>query len=508
MKLYRILSIAVLATFLAFTSAGCYPNKDNQKAAGTKETKLKWIMLGPGKQADADKVWAEFNKKLQKLLPGVKVDFEVIASADYAEKYKLMTAAREPMDLLWVGWMTPYADEARNGTYAELDDLINKNASALKSELSSWVWDLSRVDGKLYSVPNYQMLNIGTYGIRTPKELSDKYWDAKGAEQIFLSNPTFNAQCYDVIEDYLAKLKADGKIQQGISTYFPIFTKGYEEFLTPYVIKIGDNSYKVQNKWLIPEAKLYFERFAGWFKKGYIRNDILSIQNVRLDEGKKNGNVIWMHGVLKGEEERQSKAAGFPVKVVPMVSEFYIPSNAISTATAIAAISKNKEAAIKLLELMNTEKGKELYNLLIYGIEGEHYTKENDGSIKQNIASPGNPVNNDKYGLFKWVLGNTYYAFETQTEEKGWNNYIKNEVNEKAVKSKIISFKPDLTPIKTEMAQVQAVLKEYTKMLMSGALPNYEQKYNEFNEKLNKAGNQKVIDELQRQLNEYNKTIK
>ena len=33
---------------------------------------------------------------------------------------------------------------------------------------------------------------------------------------------------------------------------------------------------------------------------------------------------------------------------------------------------------MQLIGLMNTEKGKDLYNLLVFGIEGEHYTKVND----------------------------------------------------------------------------------------------------------------------------------
>ena len=505
MKLHNGIILTTLVAVLATVTMGCTPSKDTLQS-GNKNAKLKWMMMGPGKQQDANKVWTEYNKKLQQLMPGVNVDFEIIPSSDYAEKYKLITAARESVDILWVGWMLPYLDEARSGTYAELDDLINENAAELKAEMPDWVWDLAKVDGKIYSIPNYQMFVNGNWGLRTPKALSEKYWDAKKAEQIFLSKSTFTAECYDYIENYLSKIKADGKLQQGISTYFPVWTKGYEEFFSPYVIKIDDTSFKVQNKWLTPEAKLYFDRFASWFKKGYIRSDILSIQNIRQDEAKKDGNVMWMHSVLKGEEERQSTVAGFPVSVVPMVSDFYIPSTANSTSTAIASISKNKETAIKLLSLMSTKKGSELYNLLTYGIEGEHFTKEADGRIKQNIASPGNPLNNDKYGLVKWAIGNTYYAYETQADTKGWNDYIKNEVNGTAVKSKIISFKPDSTPIKTEIAQVQAVLKEYTKMLMSGALPNYEQKYNEFVDKLSKAGNQKIVDELQRQLNEYNKT--
>lgn len=60
---------------------------------------------------------------------------------------------------------------------------------------------------------------------------------------------------------------------------------------------------------------------------------------------------------------------------------------------------------MQLIGLMNTEKGKDLYNLLVFGIEGEHYTKVNDkeiqpiGFIHHNLLLKAHTDNTD----LQWV---------------------------------------------------------------------------------------------------------
>lgn len=73
------------------------------------------------------------------------------------------------------------------------------------------------------------------------------------------------------------------------------------------------------------------------------------------------------------------KAAGSTAYVkIPFENKHYIPYAASASNTAISINSKHPERAMQLIGLMNTEKGKDLYNLLVFGIEGEHYTKVND----------------------------------------------------------------------------------------------------------------------------------
>ena len=62
---------------------------------------------------------------------------------------------------------------------------------------------------------------------------------------------------------------------------------------------------------------------------------------------------------------------------------------------------------MQLIGLMNTEKGKDLYNLLVFGIEGEHYTKVNDKEI-QPIGYTSQPTSESPYGQYRFAIGNTF----------------------------------------------------------------------------------------------------
>ena len=86
-----------LATVTALSFVAC----GKKTADDNKEVTLKWVMSGPGKQKDADTVWAKYNEELQKM-PGFKnttVEFDVIPTSEYAQKFMLMLTSDEKVDI-------------------------------------------------------------------------------------------------------------------------------------------------------------------------------------------------------------------------------------------------------------------------------------------------------------------------------------------------------------------------------------------------------------------------
>ena len=104
-------------------------SKDNDKEKA-EPVKLKWVFMSPGEQKDSQEVWDKFNEELQKYLPGTTVEFEGITSADYAEKWKLISASQENVDIVWNGWMINYVTEeivTIDESLISSDDNIYKN---------------------------------------------------------------------------------------------------------------------------------------------------------------------------------------------------------------------------------------------------------------------------------------------------------------------------------------------------------------------------------------------
>ncbi len=519
-KNLKLISITVLSLILAVSFlSGC--NKTSNTSSGNNEqTVLRWVLLGPGEQQDSDKVWAEFNKKLQEKMPGVTVDFQVFSKTDFAEKWKLMAASNEPVDIAWSGWLVDYKSEARKGAYMELDELMDKNAPKLKAELNALykemngagdVFDSTKVDGKIYIIPTLQSFVSEGRALLVHKELADKYLDIQKAESIFKTSETTTKECYSVLEEYLSKLKENGEIKTGVSTAtFPWFKeKGYYIGNVFAIKNIGDKDYKIYNRFEAPEYKGYVDTMADWYKKGYIRNDIISVEDPRQNDGKKDGNVIWMLPTYnKFSSNTESMANGFPTYVMNINhKDSTSPSyNAYTgTSSSIPKASKNPEKAIKLLELMNTSEGKELFNMLAFGVEDTHYKKVNQDRIETfDGAAASLATANSKYGLWSWVIGNTFNTYETQSNPEGWYDYVKGVYKGANKDNDLINnFNPDFNNVKTELAQVNTVIGEFEKPLLSGALPNYDEVYNEFIGKLKKAGIDKVIEDLQKQFDEY-----
>lgn len=510
-----LLVILSLSATMALAGCGKTETKpgSNEPAktaeAAPKPVKLKWVMVGPAKQADADKVYEEFNKRLQEKLPNTTVTIQTLENAEINEKWNLMISSGEPIDLAWTGYKFDYSSEIQKGAYLPLDELLNKYGQDLKKEIPDWAFAKSKgSDGKLYSVPNYQQMNAMRYCIFTPKELADKYLDMKKLSEYAQAQKTMDAGTYDLFEDYLEKLKADNKLQKGlgVGSFVWMADKGMEAVNGDFKFRIEDKSVKIFNAFESPEYKMMYDKMADWFKKGYIRQDALSVQNIKQDEGRKDGYVIWTHGYYNNSSETSSKMNGFPIEAVPIAKDYYIGYGLSSSNTAIARTSQNPERAMQLIDLMNTKKGADLYNFLVWGFEGQHYKKVSDSRIETGYGSQAK--NENKYGLWKWAVGNAFNAYETEGDMAGWNDYIVKEVHGKAITSPLMGFKPDVSNISNELAQIAAVVKEYRTALEYGVLPDHEAKYKEFIDKMKKAGSEKIIAELQKQVDEFLKNKK
>ncbi len=475
---------------------------------------LKVLMGGPGKQQDSDKVWAEFNKQLQNYLPNTNVEFEIIPFGEYAERWRLIAASGEEVDIAWTGWMIPYVDEVNRGSYQALDELIDKHAPLIRQEIPNWVLNNGIVEGELYSIPNYQISTDLRVTLRYPAKLSGCLNRAE-AQATFYKYGSVSVESLDILEAFMECANEKGMIQKGISTFLTgiISLDNHDTLVNPYMLnnafKVGStagdySNTKVINWYETEELKLAYDKMADWYKKGLVRKDILSLQNPRQDEGKEDGYILWGHG-LTGEEAdlaaSESARYGFPIEVIAMEEFDRISRLQSATSVTIPRTAQNPERAMQLLELLHTSKGKDLYNLLIYGIEGEHYNKVSDDRI-ETIDYSGSATADSKYGLPKWVVGNTFNAIETQTDIAGYNKLVES-VHEKAIVSPLLGFKPNIDSIQTELAQIRAVATEFHGSLITGAVPDHEKVYTEFMDKLERAGSKKVQAELQKQVDAF-----
>ncbi len=506
----RILCTVMACLMLAALLTGC-GNSGKKTADNGEYVELNWVFGGPGKLEDSDRVWEEFNKRLADYLPNTKVNFTCIPHADYAEKWRLMSAAQEDVDIVWVSWSLDFLEEVGKGPYMDITELINEYGQDMKADFPEWLLDLTTVDGKIYAIPNYQMM-ASPLGFSIDKPHVEKGWlDLDAAEAVFSSGKVLHKDDFKVFEDYIEKVQASGESVKYISSQFldrALKGKigkpagGLERIICNACIARDEEGYKVYNEITdFPDNYEYYDLVSEWYKKGYIRPDIL--ENPTEKEG---DYLLWWTSVFKGSEERLSQKYGRPMEIFLMDGSLYVNYKGSSTNTAIASTSKHPERAMQLLNLMNSKKGAELLNLLVYGFEGEHYKKISDDRI-QWLGEKAIGYSENRYGYQNWALGNALVTYTTDADPDGWNQYIDEDINKKATMSRLRGFSLDTKPIKMEIAQYGAVMKEY-EYLDKGTTPNYKELLKERNAKLKEAGSEKIVQEVQRQIDEWVKERK
>lgn len=495
----------VMAMLLAVTSfAGCSPKKESGK-----EVTLRWTMVGPSGQKDASRVFDEINKKIKTYdgFENITLDISVIEPSDYKQKFLLWQTSEDKMDIVQT-YGLDYGELAKDGSFVELDDYIEKSGK-MKTEFPEYVWDYAVVDGKKYFVPSYQLLPNADYAFVTPKALADKYMDADKLQSVMNSHEVFDDACWDAIEEYLDKLAAGGELKMG---YKPLdslsFTleKGYVPADGRMIMKKDDPTHTLYYMDEVPDRINDFKRVAGLYKKGYIRSDIASVTGTDNMIGNENGYTLWHEGLRKNPELRKKAKEslenkyGFELSEIMTKDYQILPRKNAAGGMAISALSKHPDEAFKVIELFNTEAGKDIYRMLVYGIEGEHYKKLDENTIEP-IGYVDQPSSSSNYGLYKWNSGNTKYAFNMKGEDMIGDRL--DEINsEEAYVSPLTGFIPDTSSISSQIAQMNTVFEEY-KDLNCGSRADVEATYKEYMDKIRTAGMEDVKKELQKQVDEF-----
>lgn len=490
----------LMVLFISIVMIGCSNDKQTtgkEKDEGDKseEVTLKWLVPSID-QPDQEKVWAKFNEELQEYLPNTTVEFENVTITEYSQRWQLVAAGQEPIDIAWNNSDIPFVQEVDKGAYMDLTDLIPEYAPDIENELSEFMMDFVKIDGRQYAIPNWQPMTDIRLKMVTKKEDFDEFWSVEEVEEVFYSRDgrPFDQTAFDALTEYFQKMKDAGR-EFEVSPHMIDTMQQGQIIADPFVIRMQDENFEVVNKMELPEMKLFFDNSRDWYEKGFIREDVISNPG-----GGKSDNVIWFHAYFPGDE-----LANEENQVVPLGENYYISQLTHPSNTVIPSSSKNPERAMQLINLLHSEKGKELFNLLLWGIEGEHYTKVSENRIETigyNGAFPANPGSEAPYGLTHYFTGNTLNSWETQANPEGhWEKM--GELHDKAWKSPLIGFKPDLKTVRTQMAQIQTISTEYWDTLKNGASAKHEELYEQMIQRMNESGAQDIIDELQKQVDEY-----
>ena len=182
-----------------------------------------------------------------------------------------------------------------------------------------------------------------------------------------------------------------------------------------------------------------------------------------------------------------------PVPVI-LSKKYATTSGVTQSLTAVGVNSEHPELAVQLYNLVFTDEW--LFNTLLYGIEGVNYTKVSDTEItinrESNYAAP----------LASFTMANQFNSWIEQGtgDPKQWE--IAKQFCEDATPSKLFGFIFDSSAVQNEVANCSAIYSEYQYPLLCGAV-DPEEIIPQLNERLDQAGADKILKEMQRQVDEF-----
>lgn len=484
----KLLKKSILTGALVLTSAAiltaCGTQEKQSSAEGSEKTeKVIWYQVGE-EPKDFDQVMEKVNEKMKEDI-GLELDMRLIPDGDYQQKIGVMINSGEEYDIAFING-SDYVNYGNKDAFLDLMPYLDKELKEATDRLNDGFIKGAAMGDKLNAFPVNNALATTEYWVFN-KELVDKY-------DLNVDNVQTLQDLGPILAEFSEKNDDPSITPIGMtstSVYAPYDFINGQTLGVPFE---GETD-TIVNVYETEEMQNNIKTMHEYYEKGYILKDAATITSnpFPLDGGN------WLVKRESGGDETSIKNALVNLAkkdliLKPLNSAYKTTGFARVGMHAVSASSKKQTEALELLNYVNTNK--EVADLLVYGIEGQHYDRNEDGSITM--------TNTKDYYQGAWALLDCYLISSTTpvTEETEKNAEIAKEFQENAPESPILGFSFDSSKFRTEMASISSIMDQYLPSLKTGTM-DPEKVLPEMLEKIEKAGNDRIQEEAQRQYEEW-----
>lgn len=449
---------------------------------------------------DWDRVLELTNKYLEPFNTQLAVTF--MSWSDYQTMYSLVLAGGEQVDLIFTApWCYMYSEAPKGSFYVLTDDFIADNMPLANKYQDKESWDETTISGQTVAVPANQAQAMGKI-VAIRQDIAEKY----GINEL---------KSWEDYMNYMQTVAKNETPESGIyaeaasgdnNELWDVYRQQYDTFLaldSDYLDMIYEynGSIPSQDDIKIAYDTDYFRSYAHDMKTladaGCWSRSALN-ETVTDDDafGALQGASIAWNGSVFTYMEQAEQTEGVECMAYDLTTDHFVGCEAFSNNDmAIAAGSKNPERAAMVLDLIKFDTY--LNRLLILGIEGEHYSLDDEGYYTELEKSAD-------YAAFaisaSWAIknGDLNEAGVSEREKK-----ITNAWAERVENNPTITFVFDDTSVSSYTASVKMVLDNYVPMLELGLVDDVDATLDEMMQKCYDAGLQEVYDEFFRQYNEW-----
>ncbi|WP_276356351.1 ABC transporter substrate-binding protein [Cohnella caldifontis] len=423
-----------------------------------------------------------------------KLSFTFVDFGQYGNKEWLLDATGETYDI----GLTSFSDLAglvAKKALAPLDEALSRFGREILRNSPTYAMQGVTVGGKIYGIPRVMPIAEFQSFVQIRSDLRVKY----GIPEIRKA------------ADMDAYLQAISEHEPGIVPYFydsgRFLLREYGDvaFLagnylnSPVYIDPSDPLLRVR----ITYDSDFFRNIMGklheWQKKGYTPTFVAATEEMPDPEKAfYEGKIAATWSVVMKQTERIDafKAASPEGELENVYLHPEKPKYLFTGADNILSVFSTSRHVNEAVAFLNwVRSSQENYDLFTYGIRDVNYKLEGDA-----LSYDGIPADK-RYVPISWAWDDIRFARFSRYISPEYAAELRNWDLE-AVSSPTLGFVPDLSPIKSEMAQLNVVISEYLSKLYDYRT-DWDGTMRQFREKLKDAGIDHVAAELQEQFDAF-----
>ncbi|MBB5263350.1 putative aldouronate transport system substrate-binding protein [Catenibacillus scindens] len=428
----------------------------------------------------------------------VHVNINVLDVNSFIQQMSIMMAGSERIDLMMTGFASAsYSNMMAQNQLMDIAPYIEEYGPNITETLGDML-DATTIGDAIYGVPAYRNVVSSAYIFMRQDVLDDLGLTEKARnmtsfdEFVEILEAVHSSEKWSYLYPYLYQ-QGSGPLQTNANVSGNFADADVFDTLGDTLgIVHADENGQVTLNMSTESYQAAAAMVREWEADGYSYFDLSGSGGSCEDYIKNDALFSFISSAEFGAETAKSAAAGTPMVAVKLYNSTISSEACTKFAFCVPSTAKEPAAAVKFLNLAITSP--EINNLLAWGVEGVDY--EVVDGVAQYIEGNEEP----DYHLFDYSVPNQFLCYPWDGDPADFREQSEADLKASEV-SPYLGFSCDLSDFVNESAAVSSVIEEYRDQIGSGQ--GSEAVLQEYIDKLNSVNVQALIDEYQRQLDEW-----
>ena len=467
------------------------------------EIRVSWLTLAPVTRDVTDPVVEAVNAITEKEI-NVHVDIDFYDAGGYATQVPMTIQSGEKLDLLMY---TPIPGSSYQSFKAQrqlmdISALLDQYGQGVKDALGSFLDGTTTADGGVYGVCCNRIMNSYLAIVMRTDVLEELGLLEKA------QNMTTWTEYEEILKEVVSKTDYAGlgnsDTDGTVMTIVPYFTNA-ENFAdcrgfdllgdTSQLVCVDEATDTVQSYYQSEQFRQSCERAERWYQEGLIYKDASMSQTYGVGLIKEGVCFSVMANAELGVEESYEAQTGFDLTFVKVADASISSDTTYKFGFAVPVTAQEPEAAVKFLNLLYTNT--DLNNIMSWGAPGRDWVEKDgcaaypDGVDATTVAYHMMDIFGNQFITTPWIDNGPNFRQVQMAEQ---NNIVF---------SKYMGFAPETSDFANDQTACFMAAHEYKAGLSAGSSGDCAGNLEQFSQKLQETGIEKVLQGYQTQLDAW-----